>query len=859
MEYPFMEIEKKWQKIWKEKKIFKAKNESSREKKYILSMFPYPSGNLHMGHISNYSIGDAITRFNLQKGFNVMQPMGYDAFGMPAENFAIAHHSHPKITTENNIAKMKKQLIAMGFGLDWDRELSTNKPDYHKWGQWFFKKLFKKGLAYKKNSFVNWCDDCCTVLAHEQVIEGKCWRCGHTIRQKEFEQWFLKITDYAQELLDDSELFSWPERVKTMQRNWIGKSKGIEITYKIEKINQTLTVYTTRPDTNFGATFIVIAPESNFVRKNSNLFRDKEKIKKYVEIALKKTKDERKDEKRKKTGVFTGLYAYNDFTSKKMPIYISDFVLAEVGTGIVVGVPGHDLRDFEFAKVMGDIEIVRVVVGDDGDTSPIEKKEQVQESTGKMINSDFLNGLEIKEAKKVIIKYMVKKGIGRECVRYKLRDWGISRQRYWGNPIPVINCPKCGIVLVPDKDLPVELPEDIQIGKTKQNPLLSATNWINVKCPKCGKPAKRETDTMDTFVDSSWYFARFCDSKNDQEAFGKSLANYWLPVDQYIGGIEHAILHLLYARFFHKFMRDIGLVNCNEPFSNLLTQGMVCMETYLCAQCGYILPKQVIEKNEKRICSICGGEVSLGKVEKMSKSKKNVVNPNDFIDRYGADTLRLFVLFASPPEKDVDWNDDAVSGPFRFLNRVYRIFVLNKEFLQKKYVRGENLSKEFVDLRYSTHFTVKKSLEYVEQKLQFNTAIAAVMEHCNKLYLISKPSTESEKEVFYQALLIIPQIIYPFSPHLCEEIWQMAGQKTLLHESGLPTFDETFLQKKNITYVVQVMGKLRGRLEVAVDSNKQQIIEKAKEIENVAKFLSGKKILKTVVVPNKLVSFVIKK
>ncbi len=854
MEYPFIEIEKKWQKIWNEKKIFEAQDKSTKEKKYILSMFPYPSGDLHMGHISNYSIGDALSRFYLQSGYNVMQPMGYDSFGMPAENFAIQHNSHPKITTEENIAKMKKQLTSMGFGLDWSRELSTCRPDYYKWGQWLFKRMYEKGLVYKKKSFVNWCPDCSTVLANEQVEEGKCWRCASIVVQKELEQWFAKITDYAEELLDTKDLIDWPEKVKLMQKNWIGRSTGVTIDFLYEE--QKLPVFTTRPDTIFGVTFMAIAPEHPLTQSFLQTEGEDSKLYKFCQKVMTQDNSHRTAEDKEKEGIFTGRYCINPVNGDKVEIWITNYVLMDYGTGAVMAVPAHDTRDFLFARKYN-INIKLVVQNEEKNLEPSTMQEAFIED-GTMVNSAQFDQMNNRQCLEQIADWIDKQGYGKKSINYKLRDWGLSRQRYWGNPIPVVYCEKCGTQLVPDEQLPVLLPDDVQIGKTKQNPLLSAKKWLKTTCPKCGGEATRETDTMDTFVDSSWYFARYCDSQNQQAPFNKDKANYWLPVDQYIGGIEHAVLHLLYARFFHKFMRDIGLVDCNEPFSKLLTQGMVCMQSYKCPKDGYLFPKDTIIEGKTATCTLCGAKVTIGNIEKMSKSKKNVVNPNDYLQRYGADTLRTFVLFASPPEKDVDWNDKAVGGAFRFLNRIYKIFVQNQEFLKQNYTPSGEISAQYKELRYSSHYTIKKASGYISEKLQFNTAIAAVMEHLNNLYSAEQPKSLAEKSIYKEAHTLIPQIIYPFAPHLCEEIWQMIGNSKLLHDSGLPSYEEKFLIKNDITLVIQVMGKIRAQLETTKDASKEEIISKAKEIANVQKFLSGKKILKEIIVPGKLVNFVVK-
>ncbi len=830
MEYPFDKIEQKWQKVWQEKKIFNASNESDKEKYYILSMFPYPSGALHMGHVSNYSIGDAITRYKLTQGYNVMQPMGYDAFGMPAENFAIQHNSHPKITTEENIAIMRRQFDVLGFGLDWQREVSTCRPDYYKWGQWFFKKMYENGLAYKKSSFVNWCDDCQTVLANEQVEDGKCWRCDSTVRQKELEQWFFRITRYADELLDFSGVIDWPERVKTMQTNWIGKSFGTNIHFKLENADDIITVFTTRPDTIFGCTFMALPPEHPLVSRWLKDEPQDSEFARFCDKVMNEDKISRSAEDTTKEGIFSGRFAINPVNGEKVQIWITNYVLMDYGTGAVMAVPAHDQRDFEFAKKY-DIPIKIVIQKPDKSLVP-EKMTEAYIEPGILVNSRQFDEMDSIESKKAISAWMQENGIGEETITYRLRDWGVSRQRYWGNPIPIIYCDKCGEVLVPDEDLPVLLPDNVELGKTKQNPLLSVPEWVNTTCPKCGGPAKRETDTMDTFVDSSWYFARYADAHNDKLTFAKEAADYWLPVDQYIGGIEHAVLHLMYARFFHKFMRDIGLVSCDEPFARLLTQGMVTKDG-----------------------------------AKMSKSKGNVVDPQYIVDRYGADTVRVFMLFASPPDKDVEWSDEGVKGAFRFLNRIWRIFEDKIDVIRLAVKEHEDsqrsedkISSVIKDLRFSTHHLIKKVREDIEERMHFNTAIAAIMEHLNKVYGITEPEKldNAEKAIFAEACAVIPRLLHFFAPHISEELWQMMGNQNLVHAAGLPQFDPKFLVKDEITYVVQVMGKLRGKIDVPIDMPQEEIKKLALEIENVQKYIAGKTVQKVILVPKKLVSIVVK-
>ncbi|CAO80972.1 leucine--tRNA ligase [Candidatus Cloacimonas acidaminovorans] len=822
MEYRFSEIEKKWQNIWRERGIFNAPDTSSKPKYYVLSMFPYPSGVLHIGHISNYSIGDVISRLKMMEGYNVMQPIGYDAFGMPAENFAIEHNSHPRLTTEENIAAMRIQFDSMGFGFDWSREISTCRPEYYRWGQYLFKKLYEKGLVYRKKGFQNWCEQCQTVLANEQVVDGHCWRCGNIVEQKELEQWYFKITEYAEELLDFSQVIDWPERVITMQKNWIGRSEGAKIDFILEGTNAKIPIFTTRPDTIYGVTFMALPPEHPLVQQWLREEPDNKELQDFCHKVINEDKVMRSSEETIKEGIFSGRYAINPFNGDRIQIWITNYVLMDYGMGAVMAVPVHDQRDFEFAKKYN--IPIKIVIQKPDMSLKIEEMQEAYIEPGIMTNSDKFNGMDSEEAKMAITDWAMENGWGEKTVSYRLRDWCISRQRYWGNPIPVIHCPHCGIVLVPDEDLPVKLPDNVQVGRTTKNPLLSVPEWINVPCPKCGTPAKRETDTMDTFVDSSWYYARYTDPNNDREPFSKELADYWLPVDQYIGGIEHACMHLLYARFFHKFMRDLGWVNCDEPFARLLTQGMVTKDG-----------------------------------AKMSKSKGNVVDPQYIIDRFGADTLRTFLLFASPPEKDVEWSDDGIMGAFRFLNRVWRLVESNLETIKLGLQTGESsepLSEEIYNLRYETHYAIFRWREDCLERLQFNTAIASCMEFLNAIAKIKEPDklNSAELKIYAFACVTLPKMLYPFAPHIAEELWQILGNEKMLNECGLPEYEEKYLTRNIVTYVVQVNGKIRGKLEVPIDINTEDLKTKALEIENVQRFLQGLNIKKIIVVPGKMVS-----
>lgn len=826
MDYLFAEIERKWQQVWQQRRIANAQDFSDRPKYYVLSMFPYPSGVLHIGHASNYAIGDAITRLKMMEGYNVLQPMGYDSFGMPAENYAITHNSHPKITTEEHIADMRKQFDGMGFFLDWEREVSTCRPDYYHWGQYIFLKMYEKDLVYRKKSFQNWCETCVTVLANEQVEDDACWRCGSEVIQKELDQWYFRITDYAEELLDFSGVIEWPERVMTMQKYWIGKSEGARIDFILEGSLEKIPIFTTRPDTIFGVTFMALPPEHPLVQTWLAKEPDNSILQSFCKKVMNEDKMLRSSAESVKEGVFSGRYCINPLNSEKVQIWITNYVLMDYGTGAVMAVPAHDQRDFDFARKY-DIPI-KIVIQNLDKSLKLEEMTEAYIEPGIMSASGHFDGQDSEAAQAAITKWVEEKGWGVATITYRLRDWGISRQRYWGNPIPMIHCPSCGIVPVPDEDLPVLLPDEVQVGQTTSNPLLSVPDWLNVKCPVCGEDARRETDTMDTFVDSSWYYARYTDAHNRNLPFDPVKADYWLPVDQYIGGIEHACMHLLYARFIYKFMRDMSWVKGNEPFARLLTQGMVLKDG-----------------------------------AKMSKSKGNTVDPQYIIDRFGSDTLRVYLLFASPPEKDVEWNDEALMGAYRFLSRTYRLIQGNLsailQGLQAEQISDE-LSPELKDLRFSTHHCIQRWLEDSLQRMQYNTAIAAVMEHLNHCVAIKTTDklNGAELAVYAQACSIIAQLLYPFAPHIAEELWQMMGHERLLHESGLPSYEEKYLVQDTVTYVIQVNGKIRGKLEVAPDTAAGLLQAMALEVENVVRALEGFEIKKVIVIPGKMVSIAAK-
>lgn len=841
-------VESKWQTLWEENKAFQVSEDQDKEKYYLLEMFPYPSGRIHMGHVRNYAIGDVVARFKRMQGLNVLHPMGWDAFGMPAENAAIEHKTHPAKWTYENIASMREQLKRIGLSYDWDREFATCDSDYYRWEQLVFLKMYENGLAYKKGSSVNWCDDCQTVLANEQVEDGCCWRCHNQVQPKELEQWFFKITDYADELLDWADKLSgWPERVLAMQRNWIGKSYGCEIEFPIINQSETIKVFTTRPDTLFGATFMSLAPEHPLV---AQLVTDdrKEAVDQFVSEVEGQDKLSRTSGDLEKKGVFTGSYALNPLNGEKIPVFLANFVLMDYGTGAVMAVPAHDQRDFEFARKY-ELPVV-VVIQPEGESTDAATMEEAYTGPGLLVNSGEFNGIDNESAKEKIAESLDQRGEGRKTVNYRLRDWGVSRQRYWGTPIPIIYCSDCGAVPVPEQDLPVILPSDVELTGEGGSPLARHEEFLRVSCPGCGKDARRESDTFDTFVESSWYFARYACPDYDKGPLDKSAANYWMPVDQYIGGIEHAVMHLLYARFYTKILRDLGMIDVDEPFSNLLTQGMVCKETQRCSEHGWLYPEQVEDDH----CTLCGKEVEFGRTEKMSKSKKNVIDPNQLIEQFGADTARLFSLFAAPPEKDLEWNEQGVEGCSRFLNRVWRAISENIELIANAEI-PETVDGEAADLRRKTHQTIKKVTEDVDGRFHFNTAIAAVMELVNAVY--SFKSGADSPGVLREALETVVRLLNPFVPHICEELWQSLGHEQSVEACGWPAWDEAALVAEKVTLVIQVNGKVRGKISVAVDADKGSIEKDAVEEQNVQRYIDGKQIRKMIVVPGRLVNIVV--
>jgi leucyl-tRNA synthetase len=826
--YDFKQIEEKWQQAWEEKACFRTDMSRDGEKYYVLEMFPYPSGRIHMGHVRNYSIGDVVARYKRMQGFNVFHPMGWDAFGLPAENAAIKNNTHPAKWTYENIAYMRAQLKRLGYSYDWDREIATCHPGYYRFEQEFFLKFLEKGLVYRKNAPVNWCPSCHTVLANEQVEEGLCWRCDSEVQQKQLSQWFLRITDYAEELLADLDKLTagWPERVLTMQRNWIGKSIGAEISFKVKDLDEEIPVFTTRPDTLFGATFMSLAPEHPLVEKLVAGTAQEAAVGEFVDRIAKMDRIVRTADDLEKEGVFTGQYCINPLNGLLMPIYVANFVLMGYGTGAVMAVPAHDQRDFEFAAKYK-LPVQVVINPKDANLAP-QTMTEAYSDPGIMTNSGQFDGMSNEEAKKGIVDMLAARNLGKPTVNYRLRDWNISRQRYWGAPIPVIYCDDCGIVPVPASQLPVELPLDVKVNADGRSPLPGCESFVNVPCPTCGKPARRETDTMDTFVESSWYFARYTSARNETTAFDPAEVAYWMPVDQYIGGIEHAILHLLYSRFFVKALRDEGYLTHDEPFKNLLTQGMVLLHG-----------------------------------SKMSKSKGNVVDPDEMIAKYGADTVRLFCLFAAPPEKDLEWNDKGIEGASRFLNRLWRLVDELDDVLSPVGtcvgVEG-TLGESEAELRRKEHDTVRRVERDIENKFQFNTAIAAMMELVNTLYATKDDlrGTKNGPRLLSSAISSLLVTLSPIAPHICEEVWDRMGYTRTLAAEPWPAHDPEALRTSEVTVVLQVNGKLRSQITVAADATSEEIETQAMNDQNVSRHIEGKTIVKTIVIPGKLVNVVVR-
>jgi leucyl-tRNA synthetase len=814
-------IEAKWQHFWAEHGSHRVVEDAAKPKYYLLEMFPYPSGKIHMGHVRNYCIGDVIARYKSMRGYNVLHPMGWDAFGLPAENAACEHGLHPAEWTKQNIDYMRKQLKRLGYSYDWQREVSTCEPRYYRWEQLIFIRMYERGLVYKKKSPVNWCPSCQTVLANEQVEAGCCWRCEDRVVQRNLDQWFFKITAYAEELLRDCDrLTGWPERVITMQRNWIGKSVGVEIDFPLIGADEPIKVFTTRVDTVYGATFIILAPEHPLV---AGLIKDapnKAQIEAFVERMRSEDKLARTSAEREKEGYFTGRYALNPVTKEEIPIWVANFVLLEYGTGAIMAVPTHDQRDFEFAQKYG-LRLRLVIQPRDGQLTEAAMT-RAHEGEGTLVNSGQFNGLDNLSAQEKMADYMEQQGIGRRRVHYRLRDWGISRQRYWGAPIPIIYCQRCGCLPETEENLPVVLPTDIKFPEDGRSPLPGLAEFVNTTCHKCGGPATRETDTLDTFVESSWYFGRYVSPDYDRGPFDPAAARYWLPVDQYVGGIEHAVLHLLYARFYTKLLRDLGLLEIDEPFTNLLTQGMVIKDG-----------------------------------AKMSKSKGNVVDPEELLNKYGADTARLFSLFASPPERDLEWSDEGVEGSYRFIRRVWRL--VEKYAPRLRDIAEGGISPELDprdrELQRKLHQTVKKVTEDIEDRFHFNTAISAVMELVNALYLY-EPRQPASLALLKDALKTVLLLLAPFTPHVAEELWQQLGYKPSICSRPWPKYDPRLIRQEQILVVVQVNGKLRGKIEVPSTLSNEEIKRQALADGRV-QHIAGKQIKKVIEVPRRLINIVV--
>ena len=821
--YSPQEIEKKWQAKWTEDDVYKTEMDPDRPKYYALEMFPYPSGNLHMGHVRNYSIGDVLARYKTMEGYNVLHPMGFDSFGMPAENAAIKHGVKPSDWTFSNIEHMKQQQSQMGLSYDWDRQAVTCTPEYYRWTQWLFELFYKRGLAYKKKASVNWCDTCGTVLANEQVVDGKCWRCDSDVQKKDLSQWFLKITDYADILLKDlDKLEGWPERVKTMQDNWIGRSEGLEFQLDVPELAEKLPVYTTRPDTAYGITFVALAAENPIVAKICAGNPKAEAIEAFCARVRNQSELERTSSESEKEGIFTGIYAINPFNGNKVQLWVTNYVLADYGTGAVMGVPSGDQRDWMFAKKY-DLPIILTIQPKGQELHLEEMTEAYMDKDGVLVNSGKFSGMEMHKAMSGIIDEAEAQGFGQRKVNYRLRDWLISRQRYWGAPIPVIHCPHCGEVLVPEKDLPVLLPEDVSFDQGSLSPLASSESFVHCKCPQCGADATRETDTMDTFICSSWYYLRYTDPKNDQAPFDKDKVNYWAPVDQYIGGIEHAILHLLYSRFFTKVLHDAGLVDFDEPFKNLLTQGMVLKDG-----------------------------------SKMSKSKGNVVSPEEIIEKYGADTARLFILFAAPVDRDLEWSDQGVEGAYRFLGRVWRILGHFEDDIKA----GQDeydvtaLTKEEQELRRVLHLTIRKVTEDVRDRFMFNTAISSVMELVNAFYGFQDKAINQGLVREIAADLV--KMLAPFAPHITEELWSRLFGNGSVHQQKWPAYDEAATRQSEIEIVLQINGKVRDKITVSADLDRAGMEKAVMALPRTVELTAGKEIVKVICVPKKLVNIVVK-
>jgi leucyl-tRNA synthetase len=928
------EIEPKWQKYWADEKTFEVTEDPTRQKFYCLEMLAYTSGRAHIGHISNYSIGDALAWYKRMRGFNVLHPFGWDAFGQPAETAAIKHGTDPEQFTRDAIATMKGQLQRTGISYDWSREIATCDPEYYKWNQWFFVEMFKRGMIYRKKSPVNWCTKENISLSNEQASGGVCWRCGEPVIQKELMQWFARTTDYAGELLDSLDHMEghWPERVITMQRDWIGRSRGAHVTFKVESLDDTITVFTTRIDTIFGANAITLAPEHPLVSKLTDGKAERDEVLAFAEKLKQQNRSARTMGELEKEGIFTGAYAINPFNNERIPIWVANFVLIEYGTGAVMGVPAGDQRDFEFSRKYN-IPFRQIKLTEDGREIPAEELEVPDESWTTTVNTGEWSGLSSKDANEQMTIYAEEHGFGKGTITYKLRDWGISRQRYWGTPVPMIHCESCGTLPIPENHLPVILPKGVNLNVTEGSPLDHVPDFVNVECPQCKGAAKRDTDTMDTFVDSNWYYFRYCDPHNDQKPFDEEKVNYWLPVEQYIGGIEHAVMHLIYTRYWNKVMRDLGLVTFDEPVTRLLTQGMVCKETYKCPQ-DYLFTQEAFDKlqssgvssdilqkleslkgrqiwgeeefaavvkkaigekdfdakrtlllettksartahdwlfpeevTEDKKCSFCGTPVQVGRVEKMSKSRKNAVDLMDMIAIHGADALRLFVLFAGPPEKDKEWSDTGFEGAARYLNRVWRIAHKWQSRLAGAEV-AEITQTDLTDyqrkLRRRTHQIIRAITENFEGRMHWNTCISSLMELTNEIYAFDQAvdqngaATAADISVAREALEALIQMLVPFAPHISEEMWHHFSHNESLAQTDWPVFNEELAREEEIEVAVQVNGKLRSRIFVTPDSDEAVLRESALADEKIKAQIAGHDIVKVIVIPRRLVNIVIK-
>jgi leucyl-tRNA synthetase len=852
--YEFASLEKKWQETWEDIGLFTCPPDSPKPKFYCLTMFPYPSGTLHVGHGRNYILADALARYLIMNGYNVLAPMGFDSFGLPAENAAIEQGIHPKVSIEKNITRMKEQFRSWGVGYDWSREVSSHLPEYYRWTQWFFLKFYEKGLVDRKMAPVNFCPSCATVLANEQVVDGRCERCKTEVEIRDLEQWFFRITEFSQRLLDDMQrLESWPQRVKTMQRNWIGRSEGARIDFRVEKTGEILPVFTTRPDTVFGVTFMAIAPEHPLVRQLVAGQENEKEVLAFCQRIRMQSAIERTSEESEKEGIDTGCAVINPVNGDRVPLFVTNYALMEYGSGAVMAVPAHDQRDFMFARKYG--IPVRVVIQPPGSDLKAEEMTEAFIEEGVMVRSGPFDGTGNFEGIPAVAAWLDEKGMGGPTVSYRLRDWLISRQRYWGAPIPIVYCPGCGAVPVPEADLPVVLPLDVEISGKGHNPLVNHPSFAETPCPRCGGPGRRETDTMDTFVCSSWYFLRFVTPREEDRAFDSDQVNRWMPVDQYIGGVEHAIMHLMYARFFTKALCDEGLVNFPEPFLNLFTQGMITKIARFCPSCLAYKPSDAAEKK----CPDCGAPTT-GRMEKMSKSQKNVVDPQALIDRYGTDTLRLYTLFIGPPEKDAEWQDRAVVGPHNFLQRLWETVIRNSEgFSPRGPVDPGALGKPCQGLWRKTHQTIAKVTGDIERSFHFNTAIAALMELLNEVRSLDTSSaSETDRNAICETLRTLVTLLAPFAPHICEEIHErfLGGEETLFH-SPWPRADAEAAREEEIVLVVQVNGKVRGRLTVPAGLEEEKLKERALADANVARHIEGKSIRKVINVRGKLLNIVV--